>query len=45
MIDTLTKVIDALDRAGVEILGDNAESRGGGRGVRLKQARASSTSP
>jgi transcriptional regulator with XRE-family HTH domain len=45
MIDTLTKVIDALDRAGVEILGDNAESRGGGRGVRLKQARSGSTSP
>ena len=43
MIDTLIKVIDALDRAGVEILGDNAESRGGGRGVRLKQARVSST--
>ena len=43
MIDTLTKVIDALDRAGVEILGENAESRGGGRGVRLKQARGSST--
>ncbi len=42
MIDTLTKVIEALDRAGLEILGDNAESRGGGRGVRLKQARASS---
>ncbi len=45
MIDTLTKVIEALDRAGIEILGDNAESRGGGRGVRLKQARAVSTSP
>ncbi len=42
MIDTHTKVIEALDRAGLEILGDNAESRGGGRGVRLKQARASS---
>ena len=42
VIDTLTKVIEALDRAGVEILGDNAESRSGGRGVRLKQPRASS---
>jgi transcriptional regulator with XRE-family HTH domain len=41
MIDTLTKVIEALDRAGVEILADNAESRSGGRGVRLKQPRAS----
>ena len=27
VIDTLTKVIEALDRAGVEILADNAESR------------------
>jgi hypothetical protein len=32
-------VIEALDRAGVEILGDNVESRSGGRGVRLKQQR------
>lgn len=39
VVDTLTKVIEAFDRAGVEIIGDNAESRGGGRGVRLKQAR------
>ena len=36
VIDTLTKVIGALDRAGLEIIGENAESRGGGRGVRLK---------
>lgn len=40
VVETLTKVIEALDRAGVEIIGDNAESRGGGRGVRLKQPRA-----
>jgi predicted transcriptional regulator len=45
VIDTLTKVIDALDRAGVEILADNAESRGGGRGVRMKQPRDSSKHP
>jgi predicted transcriptional regulator len=36
VIDTLTKVVEALDRAGVELLGDNAPSPGGGRGVRLK---------
>lgn len=42
VIDTLTKVIEALDRAGVEIIGENAESRGGGRGVRLKRPRAGS---
>jgi len=39
VIGTLTKVIAALDRAGIEILADNVESRGGGRGVRLKQPR------
>jgi len=38
--DTMTKVIEALDRAGVELIGENAPSGGGGRGVRLKQARA-----
>ena len=36
VIDLLTKVVGALDRAGVEIIGENSESRGGGRGVRLK---------
>nr|WP_155445954.1 helix-turn-helix transcriptional regulator [Rhodoblastus acidophilus] len=40
VVQTLTKVIEALDRAGVEILGENVESRGGGRGVRLKAAPA-----
>jgi len=39
VVQTLTKVIEALDRAGVEIIGENVESRGGGRGVRLKAAR------
>jgi transcriptional regulator with XRE-family HTH domain len=43
VIDTLTKVIEALDRAGVEIIGDNCESRGRGRGVRLKDSRSVST--
>ncbi|MGO4712274.1 helix-turn-helix domain-containing protein [Bradyrhizobium sp. 2TAF24] len=37
VIDTLTKVVEALDRAGVELIGDNAQSVIGGRGVRLKQ--------
>jgi predicted transcriptional regulator len=37
VIDTLTKVVEALDRAGIELIGDNAVSSGGGRGVRLKQ--------
>ncbi len=39
VVETLTKVIEALDRAGVDLIGDNVESRAGGRGVRLKQPR------
>ncbi len=37
VVDTLTKVVEALDRAGIELIGDNAVSRDGGRGVRFKQ--------
>jgi predicted transcriptional regulator len=36
VIDTLMKVVEALDRAGIELIGDNAISNAGGRGVRLK---------
>ncbi|MEP9397975.1 helix-turn-helix transcriptional regulator [Mesorhizobium sp. KR2-14] len=36
VVDTLMKVIQALDGAGVELIGDNQPSEGGGRGVRLK---------
>lgn len=37
VIDTLTKIIDAFDRAGVVMLGENEPSPGGGRGVRMKE--------
>jgi transcriptional regulator with XRE-family HTH domain len=37
VVDTLTKVVEALDRAGIELIGDNAASQGGGRGVRFKR--------
>jgi predicted transcriptional regulator len=37
IVDTLTKVIEALNAAGVELIGDNAPSDGGGRGVRLRR--------
>jgi predicted transcriptional regulator len=37
MVDTLTKVVDALNEAGVELIGDNARSEGAGRGVRLRR--------
>jgi predicted transcriptional regulator len=36
VVDTLTKVVEALDRAGIELIGEGAASTGGGRGVRLK---------
>jgi transcriptional regulator with XRE-family HTH domain len=37
IVDSLTKVVDALNRAGVELIGEHARSDEGGRGVRLKQ--------
>ena len=36
VIESLTKIVEALDRAGIELIGDNAISSSGGRGVRLK---------
>ena len=38
VVTSLTKVVDALEAAGIELIGENAPSRGGGRGVRLKDA-------
>lgn len=38
IIDTLMKVIEALEGAGVELIGDNSPSAGRGRGVRLREA-------
>ena len=36
VVDTLAKVVEALDRAGIELIGDNVQSISTGRGVRLK---------
>jgi transcriptional regulator with XRE-family HTH domain len=36
VVDTLVKVIRALEGAGIELLGENAPSTGVGRGVRLR---------
>ena len=36
VVDSLTKVVDALNRAGVDLIGEHASSEDGGRGVRLK---------
>jgi transcriptional regulator with XRE-family HTH domain len=35
-VDSLTKLLAALDAAGVELIGDGAASLSGSRGVRLK---------
>ena len=37
IVETLTKVIEALNEAGVELIGENARSETGGRGVRLRR--------
>ncbi len=37
-LDSVMKLIDALDRAGIELIGEGQVSAGGGRGVRLKGA-------
>jgi transcriptional regulator with XRE-family HTH domain len=35
-VDSLTKLVGALDAAGIELIGEGAASQAGGRGVRLK---------
>jgi transcriptional regulator with XRE-family HTH domain len=35
-VDSLMKVIAALDAAGIDLIGEGAVSHAGGRGVRLK---------
>ena len=35
-VDSLMKLVAALEAAGIELISDNAASAGGGRGVRLK---------
>lgn len=40
-VDSLVKLIAALESAGIELIGDNATSSGGGRGVRLRRPNGS----
>ena len=40
-VDSLMKLVAALDAAGIELIGEGAASQGGGRGVRLKAPSAS----
>ena len=35
-VDSLTKLVAALDAAGIELIGEDSSSVSGGRGVRLK---------
>jgi transcriptional regulator with XRE-family HTH domain len=35
-VDSLMKLVAALDAAGIELIAEGAVSQGGGRGVRLK---------
>ena len=35
-VDSLTKLVQALERLGIELIGDGATSSTGGRGVRLR---------
>ena len=37
-VDSLAKVVAAIEAAGVELIGEGAASHGEGRGVRLKTA-------
>jgi transcriptional regulator with XRE-family HTH domain len=37
-VDSLMKLVAALEALGIELIGDNAASQDGGRGVRLKRA-------
>lgn len=36
VVETLTRVVEAFDAAGVELIGENIRSVGDGRGVRFK---------
>ncbi|MEO5560170.1 MAG: helix-turn-helix transcriptional regulator [Dokdonella sp.] len=40
VVETLTKIVAALDLAGVELIGENMPSQGTGRGVRLRAPKA-----
>jgi len=36
-VESLVKLVDALDQAGIALIGPGASSASGGRGVRMKQ--------
>ena len=42
-VDSLVKLVAALEAAGIELLGEGVPSHGEGRGVRLRQAASASS--
>lgn len=44
-VDSLMKLIDALNGAGIELIAEGAVSSGGGRGVRLRTSAAGALGP
>jgi predicted transcriptional regulator len=44
VVESLVKVVEALNAAGVELIGEHARSEDGGRGVRLRQSAVPSDS-
>ncbi len=44
-VDSLMKLIHALDAAGIELIGEGATSRDGGRGVRLRARTGNASAP
>jgi len=42
VVESLTRVVEALERAGIDLIGEGAASANGGRGVRLKETQTSS---
>jgi len=41
-VESLVKIVEALDRLGIELIGENSVSQAGGRGVRLKSGAGTS---
>jgi len=44
-VDSLMKLVSALDAAGIELIAEGSQSAGAGRGVRLKAHAAQSATP
>lgn len=40
VVDSLTKVVEALSRSGIELISEGSPSTGSGRGVRLREPAA-----